>query len=69
MDSPVMGMALPSNAFKYFLCYFLLRRSCEGSLPVRFVQSTGVIPGEMSAAPSSSHSANNPFWFCISAFQ
>lgn len=54
MGSPVEGMALPSNSLKYFLCYLLLRRSCEESLPVTFVQNTGVIPGEMSVAPSSS---------------
>lgn len=66
VGSPVEGMALPSNTFRYFLCYLLLRGSCEGSLPVMFVQSTGGIPGEMSVAPSSSQPANNTtFWFCL----
>lgn len=51
---------------KYFLCDVLLRRCCEGSMPMKFMQNTGEIPGEISVAPSSSHLANNNLlWFCL----
>lgn len=65
MDSPVEGMELSSNVFEYFLFYLLLGRCCGGSSPVTFMQNTGVIPGEMSVAPSSPQPANNSFWFCL----